>query len=345
MRHGAVWLIVSTICIPLASPLEAREGFGFSKKAVQLDRRVAPEILLVGDRLSVKVEDDRGHSMEAKKLRSLVEETMTEYDTRLTGVEDDAHIVVHLRVRDVMVDESWSQKREYESRRTGTKVEYDSKGNKKEKPVYTSVPIDVNYKDVRGLVDAQYRVIDTHSGTELYSGKAKAEWSQSYKQGDGAPMMSELETLLIDRVAKQISRSLVGAREPVRVLVPRGSFDRLVAVAEQGRWTEYLQQVESHGALKKPAAEAYRQYALGVAKEALAYESPDEQTTLDLLESAASHYRQAVAMNPRETLFARAYENTWTGGEATSPIERVDSGVANYRKLHEHRQQLAAAER
>lgn len=341
MRRDAAWFLVFALSLVFTPGAEAREGFGFSKKAVELDRRVPPEVVLFGERISVRVADDGGHSLQARKLRDLLEESMVSYDTRLRADADAPQIVVALDVREVMADESWKQKTEYENRQVGTKVEYDSKGNKKEKPVYKSVPIQVNYKDVRGSAQARYRVTDAR-GTEIHAGNADASWDRSYKHGEGAPMASELEKKLIEQVAQEISAKLVGAREPVRVLVPRGSFDRLVATAEQGRWEEYLRQVEGMGALRKPAAEAYRQYAMGVAKEALAYESSDEQNTLELLQSAAEHYRQAVAMNGREKLFAEAYSNMWSGGEAASPLQRVESGVTNYTRLVEHRQQRAA---
>jgi hypothetical protein len=340
MRRSAALLVAFAVSVVLIPAAQAREGFGLSKKAVNLAPKVAPEILLTSERISVRVEDDGGFASESRKLRDLLEETMTSYDARFFVPGSTSEILVHLDVRDVTVDESWRQKREYETRQVGTKVEYDSKGKKKEKPVYGSVPIDVNYKDIRGTMAVRYRVVAGES--ELHSGEASTRWEKSYKKGDGAPMSSEVEKTMIDRVAAQISTRLVGAREPVSVLVPRGSFDRLIDIAEQGRWQEYLTQVEAVGPFKKPAAEAYRQYALGVAREALAYESADEQQSLELLQAAADHYRQAVAMNGGEKLFAQAYSNIWTGGEASSPIERVSSGVTNYRKLQEYRLQLAA---
>jgi hypothetical protein len=343
MKRNVALFVVAVLLVTLTPALLAREGFGLSKKAVKLERKVPPQVLLAGDRIDVRVQDDGGYAPESRKLRDLLAETMTSYDTRLIVDGNRPEIMVELQLRDVTADENWIQKTETETRKTGTKVEYDAKGNKKEKPVYETVKIQVNHKEVRGNLEARYRVTAASGGTELHAGEARSSFKQSYRKGDGAPTRSEVRNQLIERAAREISSQLVGMQEPVSVLVPRGSFERLVPAAEQGKWNDYLQQVSSITPLKKPADEAYRQYALGVAKEALAYESSDEQKTVELLQAAAEHYRQAASMNPRESLFAKEYSNIWSGGEASSPLERVESGVSNYTKLHEQREQLAGS--
>jgi hypothetical protein len=342
MYRSHVWtlcLLVSLVAIP---PLHAREGFGMSKRAVELDRRVPPDVLLVADTIDVRLAERSGNSAEARRLRDLIEEKMISYDARLTVEREQPALILTLDLREAIVDESWKQKTEYQSRQVGTKTETDSKGKTKEKPVYKSVPVEVNYKDVIGSVVAEFRIVDSATEEEIHSGSSSAKWNKSYKQGDGAPMRSELEKTLIDRVASEISAKLVGAVEPIKVLIPRGSFDKLVAVAEQGNWELYLQQVESSGALKGPADEAYRQYALGVAKEALAYRATEERETLDLLQAAAEHYGNATTLNPREKLFTEGYTSFWSGAEASSPIERVQVAMVDYERLADYRAELAA---
>lgn len=328
------------VTLPLA---HAREGFGFKKKAVDLDRRIPPEVLLVGTTIDVRIADHGGFEPEARRVRELVQEKMLAYDTRLSADAGKPQITIDLDLDESSVDQTWSQKTEYESRQTGTKIETDSKGNKKEKPVYSSVPVTVNYKDVAGTVAVSYLVTDAMTKSEIYRGDARATFSSSYKKGDGAPMPSELEGRLIEQAASKVSGALVGRTEPVSVLLPRASFEKLIPLAERGDWESYRSQVEAMPAKKKPADEAFRQYALGVATEALAYRAANETTAIDLLTRSAEHYRQAVAMNPREELFAKAYSNFWTGSAAASPLRRVEEGLANYQKLDAFRAQLASA--
>jgi hypothetical protein len=336
-----VALCAALSLILFALPTLAGEGFGFSKRAVKLNRPVPPEVVMLGTSLEVAVTDHGGHEPAARKLREAVEKKMTSHDDRLQVGQQPADIKVQLSMDEVRVDESWKQKTEYESRQVGTKVEYDSKGNKKEKPIYDSVAIDVNYKTVSGKVTARTLVVDAQ-GNEIHSDTAEANFAKEYKRGDGAPTRSGLEETLIDDVASKISAKLVGRMQPVSVLVPRGSFDKLVAIAEGGKWEQYRQQVEAVPAKKKPQDEAFRQYALGVATEGLAYEADTEEASIELLQKAAEHYRQAIAMNPREDLFAKAYTNVWSGGYAHAPVPRVESARADYEKLKEQRIALAS---
>lgn len=343
MRRSIRLSVLAVTVLFLAIPLShAREGFGFKKKAVDLDRRVPPEVLLVGSTIEVRIEDHGGFEPAARRIRELVQEKMLAYDSRLSADDARPQITVDLDIDEARVDDTWSQKTEYESRQTGTKVEYDSKGNKKEKPVYSNVPITVNYKNVAGTVAVGYRVTDAKK-SEIHRGDVKATFSSSYKKGEGAPMPSELENRLVEQAAAEISGKLVGRTEPVSVLLPRASFEEMIPLAEQGDWESYRARVEAMPPKKKPADEAYRQYALGVATEALAYRADEESATIELLRKSAEHYRQAVSMNAREELFAKAYSNFWTGSAAASPVVRVEEALADYRKLDEFRLRLAGA--
>ena len=337
----AVSLCAVLSLLLLAIPVMAGEGFGFSKRAVKLNRPVPPEVVMLGTSLQVAVEDHGGNEPAARKLRDAVEKKMTSHDGRLQVGQEPVDIKVKLSMDEVRADETWKQKTEYESRQVGTKVEYDSKGNKKEKPIYESVAIDVNYKIMSGKARATTVVLDA-KGNEIHSDTAEATFAKEFKRGEGAPTRSGLEETLIDDVASKISAKLVGRMQPVSVLVPRGSFDKMVSIAEGGRWEQYRQQVEAVPAKKKPQDEAFRQYALGVASEGLAYESDTEEASIELLQKAAEHYRQAIAMNPREELFAKAYSNVWSGGYAHAPVQRVESARADYEKLREQRIALAS---
>jgi hypothetical protein len=338
-RAVALCAVISLILC--AVPAMAGEGFGFSKRAVKINRPVPPEVVMLGTSLEVAVEDHGGNEPAARKLRDAVEKKMTSHNGRLEVGGTPVDIKVKLSMDEVRADETWKQKTEYESRQVGTKVEYDSKGNKKEKPIYESVPIDVNYKIMSGKVSATTLVVDA-KGNEIHSDTAEATFSKEYKRGEGAPTRSGLEETLIDDVASKISAKLVGRMQPVSVLVPRGSFDKMVPIAEGGKWEQYRQQVEAVPAKKKPQDEAFRQYALGVASEGLAYEADTEEASIELLQKAAEHYRQAITMNPREELFAKAYTNVWSGGYAHAPVQRVESARADYEKLKEQRVALAS---
>jgi hypothetical protein len=342
MRRVPIAMLIVMMLLSATLPLQAREGFGMSKRAVKLDRRVPPDILLVADTIDVRLDERADQSSGARRLREIVEDKMTSYDSRLVIEREQPSTLVILEVGEITVDESWRQKRESEYRQTGTKTETDKNGKTKTVPVYGTVLVDVNYKDVTGRVTAGFRLVDQASGEEIYADTSTSRFSESYKLGDGAPMQSELERTLIDQTASKISGKLVGAIDTISVLVPRGSFDRLVAVAEGGNWESYLRSVEAIPPPKRPTDEAYREYALGVATEALAYAAATEVETLELLRAAADHYGRATTMNPREKLFLEGYTSFWYGTESISPQERVRTAMADYERLAEYRVELAA---
>lgn len=341
MNRVGVSLFVVMV-VGCALPLQAREGFGMSKRAAKLDRRVPPEILLVADTVDVRLDERSSRAPSADSLHDLIETKLTSYESRLAIEEERPPIVVTVDLQDAVFDESWEQKRETEYRQTGTKIETDSNGKQKSVPVYGSVLVDVNYKRIYGRVAADIRVTDEGSGETLYTGSSTSSFSESYKLGAGAPMRSELERRLVDETASKIAAALVGAIDSINVLLPRGSFDKFVPIAERGDWEAYLAGVESVRPLKRATDEAYRQYALGVANEGLAYAADTEAAALELLRAAANHYEQAMQMHPKEKLFVEGYTSFWTGTEAVSPQQRVRTAMEDYEQLAAYRAELEA---
>src|SRR6185295_19043402 len=86
--------------------------------------------------------------------------------------------------------------------------------------------------------------------------------------------------------------------------------------------------VEAMPASKNQKDEAYRQYALALAKEGLAY-SKDRAEAVDLLRAAKSHYETAAALNPGETLFRAGYSSLLSSNIG-SPTSRVSESVSKY---------------
>jgi hypothetical protein len=336
-----VTLLACAVIVVSALPAEAREGFGSSKRAVQLDRRVPPEILLVATRIEVRVGDDGGFAVASRQLRDLVERTMLANEARLVKDKDRPEIVVEIDIDALRTSDTVRQKTEYETRQVVV-PSVDSKGRQSTKLIHKSVPVAVNYIDVSGAVESKFRVVDATTKREIFRATESADYFESFKLGDGAPTTTELEKMLVTRVASQIATKLVGATEPVSVLVPRGSFERVIPLADRGDWAAYEWEIEAMPPLKRPADDAFRQYALAVASEALAYRAKDEAEAIDRLRRAADLYRKAIALNPGEEFFAKAHSRAGNGA-AASPVERVDSILASYGKLQEFRAQLAAA--
>lgn len=322
-----------------ALPAAAREGFGSPKHFVQLGRRVPAEVVLAANRIGVRVGDDGGFALASRQLRELAERTMLANEKRLVRDIVSPEIVVELQLTSFRTDDTVKQKTGYETRQVVV-PSVDVKGRQTTKLIHKSVPVAVEYIEVSGSIETKFRVIDATTKREIFAATESADYFESNKLSDAAPTRTEVEKMLIARVASQIAAKLAGTIEPVSVLVPRGSFERAIPLAERGDWAAYEEDVAAIPPKKRPADEAFRQYALGVASEALAYRAKDEAESVDRLRRAADFYRKAVALNPREELFEKGHSNT-ANREAASPIERVDSALASYGKLQNFRAQLA----
>ena len=106
---------------------DAREGFGFSKKAVDMARTIPPGINIAGTRIGVIAGSDRsGDADDARTLGRHTEEAILEGDKRLSTAASP-EITVRLMLNGLDANETWEQKSETKYQKTGTKQEWNSK--------------------------------------------------------------------------------------------------------------------------------------------------------------------------------------------------------------------------
>jgi hypothetical protein len=304
-KHIAAIVLVSLICCVSAS---AREGFGFTKKAAEMNVIAPPAINVSGTRVALSVKGERAHDME-RSIADLIERAGT-----ALRVGTPADISVTVDVDRVDVDH-----------RSNSKVEYRSEKrccDKNGKSYYKSVPHTVYYTTVDARIDASYKITDA-KGKVLDDGDADDSWTKDYEYS--APSRSESEDGLLSWAARRVAARIVPTQSRVTVLVPKGSFENFIPLAETNSWDRYLQAVEGVPAMRDPRSEAYRQYALAVAKEGLGYASTDVQRARQLLREAAEHYRTAIQSNPEEKLFSEAHNSIFSS--AGAPLPRVESSV------------------
>jgi hypothetical protein len=304
-KRIAATLFVSLICCAGAS---AREGFGFTKKAAEMNVTLPPAINVAGTRVALSVKGERAHDME-RSIADLIERAGT-----ALRVGTPADITVTVDVDRVDVDH-----------RSNSKVEYRSEKrccDKNGKSYYRSVPHTDYYTTVDARIDASYKITGAR-GKVLDDGDADDSWTKDYEYS--APSRSESEDALLSRAARKVAARIVPTQSRVTVLVPKGSFENFIPLAETNAWDRYLQAVEGVPAMRDPGSEAYRQYALAVAKEGLGYASTDVQRARQLLREAAEHYRTAIQSNPEEKLFSEEHNSIFSS--AGAPLPRVESSV------------------
>lgn len=336
-RTGRRALSLCTFCLflflqfaGLGSRVRA-QGFGLTKKTIKLERKMPASVHLPGPGFDVQVTAHDANSADsARMLSDLLTTELQKYDKKLQVKTTSPDETVHCTILTFQIPPPVTY--------TRNEMVFQ-KGKNMEQPVmYYKVTgsVNVTYQ----AKDGQSRVLDSDSIAANYSQEFQAGTNQATgesfqskvtspfkrlagKKTDetyGAPTPVELRQLLLSRASSQIASRLVNTDETLDVPLARGKMDEANNLAEKGLWERYLETLETMMPLPKPTDDAYRLYDIGVAYEALAYQSEDKSATEKFLEKAAINYGKAIDANPGEKQFAE-------------PQTRIETAVAHYKKL------------
>jgi len=213
------------------------------------------------------------------------------------------------------------------------------------------VTVPKQYYRIIAELEVAYQAMDHNSGRMLDSQNLSSKYNREFESGSnqatdksvtakmtdpfkkltgkkvedtGAPPTQlELRQQLIHDVVMQIAARLVSTDEPVQVLLAHGKqLDSANKLAESGLWSRYLETLETSTPFPDPREDAYRIYNIGVANEALGYQSEDRKAASKFLQEAAINYGKAVDARPDEKYFLE-------------PQRRIETAVAYYKKLNE----------
>jgi hypothetical protein len=219
----------------------------------------------------------------------------------------------------------------------------------KKKPVQKPT----NYYEVTGQLDAVYTVSDK-AGKTIDSNTPSAKYSREFEQGTNQatdqkkcilgkcfpsdlpnpfghsdqtekpavpPTADQLRQELLHQIVSQIAPRLVTTNETVVVLLAEGKqLKEANQIAEKGLWGRYLEALETMTPFPNPQEDSYRLYNIGVANEALGYETEDRAAAKKFFEEAAINYGKAVEAKPDERYFL-------------DPQTRIETAVAYYKAL------------
>lgn len=323
------FLLLSQFAV-LVSGVRA-QGFGLNKKTVKLQRKMPAAVHLPGPGFDVQVNaHDSGNADSARMLSDLLTNELQKYDKKLQVKATSPDEVIHCTIMTFQIPPPVPYTRNEVVLQKGKSVEQP-----------------VQYYKVTGTVnityqakDSQARNLDSDSVTANYSQEFQAGTNQATgesleskvtspfkrlagKKTDeiyGPPSPIELRQLLLSRASSQIASRLVNTDETLDVPLARGKLDEANNLAEKGLWERYLETLETMTPLSKTTDDAYRLYDIGVAYEALAYQSEDKNATEKFLEKAAINYGKAIDDNPGEKQFA-------------DPQNRIETAVEHYKKL------------
>jgi hypothetical protein len=333
MRKLALLLLAAAAVF--TTDASAREGFGFTKKAVSLTRTNPPSLDIGARRVKISATSDREAEKDdaATLMRYTEELVLSGAGTMATG-KDKGDVRISIAVDRLDSNESWETEQKSRTEKTGTKQEWNEKKKKYEtKDVYGTVYYTVQVKVMSASLSGSWDLADKN-GRIVESGSINETFREKYSEGKGSPAPSKIEDDLLKRAAKSVASRIVPTQDTISVLVPKGSFEDLIPLAEMNAWDRYLAGVEAVPAPRDPRQDAYRQYALGLAKEGLAHASAMEEParTIELLREAQTHYETAVKNNPREELFAKAYSSLFSMGSSSASLPRVGASLAAFDK-------------
>ncbi len=332
-----------------AGSLQAKEGFGMMKKLVTLRRINPPDVLITGTRIQT-VGKGQGQQKQdiATQIATQLGSELVQHEASLTLDSQRPQTIVEVTVLNHSFDTKWED-------RPGTRSEpigKDSKG----KMQYREVHVTLRYQVVSHRFGASYTVQDHGARKTIFADSLNVAYNQEFRDGHDAPTEADLVSQAIQQTVGQIVYKLTPTEEALQILVPKGSFESFINLAEAGLWSRYSETIEALPALPNPLDEAYRQYALGLSYEALGYGADSSATTLRYLEQAAQHYNSALSLNPREDFFSKAYEGSFVSSvgrsslnvlrgaagqapvaagrrQAPAPLQRVQAAMTKYQTL------------
>ena len=295
------------VCVFAGDPATAqfRRGILAESTEITLFPAIPPALLLPAGTFAVEV---KNQSTGPSRLLALLDEGITrqieENDSRMKVAEGKPEIQVVATLTEWSLNRRRSTRYVSERRQIGTKQVVDSKGNKRDEPIYEygrnkPTVIDDGAATVR---------LEARRGSQVLADETtRFTYHEDRLAEEGGHSPSEVEELMIDRSAQRTAGLVTPSREPVRVLLARSDdIDKLNELARSRKWNEWraaLQETRPH---RDPKRDAYRLHNIGVAHEALAYEATADEDSQRLLGQAATFVQQAIAGRKDEKYFTEA---------------------------------------
>ncbi len=193
------------------------------------------------------------------------------------------------------------------------------------------------------MLDATGRVYDASNVASSYNKSfpvnattSNSRWNipgipgRRTNNADKPPSSPEdVKQALIHDVVEQIASKLGNTTRAVEVEVATGEahLDRSAEFLGRALWSRALDELEKTPPFAKPEQEAYRQYDLGLAYEAISYSSTNPTEQKENIFKAAEYYDKAVEMNAKEKYFVETVARTRDALARYKALEKQDHGL------------------
>jgi hypothetical protein len=326
-RAASVLLALALAILHL--PTASAEGFGTNKKKITLHRKLPPAVHLTGSAIYVQ---GAGHDAftndVAQQLATVLETELERNDKRLRTETQRPEVTITCQVTHFTTP-------------LPQQVQHAVVYGKTLKPE--------TFKKITGEIAVSYQAKDTRTSRLLDSNNVTANYDEEFESSgekagksftekmaspfkrlagkkvddETAPTDVQLRQILIVKAVNQIASRLVQTDETIDVYLARGKeLDAADKFADSGLWSRMLDSLEQMEPLPKKEDDAFRLYNIGVANEALAYQTEDSKAANKYVQAAMIHYGKALDLNPGEKMFVE-------------PQRRIETAMAHFKALNE----------
>lgn len=325
--------IVTALTAAAAMPLLG-QGFGMAKTKVTLQRKLPALMQLPGDTIRVRVTARGDQADLARDLQALLETELLQDDPQLREEEHDPAVTITCQItnfahpqptvtqRPNLLATKGQAKNQTFTRVTGAlSVSFQAKT--RGGATVGSDNVTVNY-------DQEFDSAGNNASHGIM-GSMESSWHRikggsSDSQDDQPPTDAELRSHLLTMAVHRMAEQIVNTNESIDVYLAKnkGALDDGDKQAEAGLWERALETFETAAPLSKHDDDAYRLYNIGVANEALGYQTKDMKTAMKFLDEAAIDYGKAIDAKPGEKYFL-------------IPQKRIETALTHYHKLEAER--------
>jgi hypothetical protein len=154
---------------------------------------------------------------------------------------------------------------------------------------------------LEGHLTVRYSAKEVATGKTLDADTLTLDFKQGYERN--APKINDLYDLLINNLAHMIAARFVPDFNSVEVVLPKERLKHASELLQKGYWNSAILELNNLAPFAKFDEESYRLYALALAYEGLAYETPYLNPTKEYLEKALAYYDDAKRNYSSEVTF------------------------------------------
>ncbi|MEW6127859.1 MAG: hypothetical protein AB1757_12545 [Acidobacteriota bacterium] len=309
-------LVASTVLLPSQT---LAQGLGSRKNRMVLYPKQAPRVFPVGANFAVKVSTTALiRSDHLRQIKDGIEKSLANYDRRFKLAAYRPETIISCTITELTAFSQYETRSRAVQGTVGTSREVDAAGNSVEVAIPGIVYEPFTLTILEGHLTANYETKDALTGKTLDADTLTVDFRDGFVERP--PSTHTLYQAMIKNLTMLIASRFVIDFQAVTVALPRGKLRRVSDLLQNGLWNSALKELNALPPFKNSSDEAYRLYALGVAYEGLAYETPFLQPTRDYLELAAKVYRDARQKHSGEA-------------ELHTSLRRVEDLLAAYQKI------------